>query len=172
VFKKLLPLLFLFAGFQANAGLITLDLTVVGSNTAMSTDLTFNYDDVNSDSVLAFSELSDIDWMQTFGVDSYSGTSTPVNVGSGGFDLTLSGGAVVSATGGSFVVNTFLGGIGLQTFSVADSILLWNHCGVSCGVRPSLSDFKVSAAGVPEPSITALFGLGLVGIGFARRRRS
>ena len=29
---------------------------------------------------------------------------------------------------------------------------------------------QVSA--VPEPSIIALFGLGLVGIGFARRRRS
>jgi hypothetical protein len=34
-----------------------------------------------------------------------------------------------------------------------------------------LDDLELSATAVPEPSIIALFGLGLVGLGFARRRR-
>jgi hypothetical protein len=46
-----------------------------------------------------------------------------------------------------------------------------NYCGLTCQDRLFLDNVTVSKAAVPEPSIIALFALGLVGLGFARRRR-
>jgi hypothetical protein len=44
---------------------------------------------------------------------------------------------------------------------------------IQAGSDPRFASFdNISFSAVPEPSIIALFGLGLVGIGFARRRRS
>ena len=65
-------------------------------------------------------------------------------------------------------------GTGWGTFS-----LFWANTGSGNGFRQNSTNFAgdtplefVGIAAVPEPSVMALFGLGLVGLGFARRRRA
>jgi hypothetical protein len=45
-------------------------------------------------------------------------------------------------------------------------------CQLCGGITFNMGVLLIPHAYVPEPSIIALFGLGLVGIGFARSRRS
>ena len=198
MFKKLLPLLFLFAGFQANAALFqfqfedTISSTTIsglsGGQSALVTvaldnggtslisqtwtafdlqSLTFDFNDGGVVSTFsapfdgginfvagnfetdAAGELTAVmnDWSD------YSVSSDFVNSGSaaGLFYYQLYGGAVNVYWSDVGYVQFDKGANGPESFLHPDQ---WSQVSV-----------------VPEPSIIALLGLGLAGLGFARRRR-
>ena len=158
---------------------ISISGTVLGASGPYSTDFSLNYIDSNNDLSLSLLELTNISWVQTnLNTNAMtSEVSLPFNISPDptGPIFTVLNNQVTSTTAGSFVFSTTRGGIGLQTFgSAADILGLFNSCIVSCGPRPAISDLVVTGAStsVPEPSILALMGLGLAGIGFTRRRRA
>ena len=67
---------------------------------------------------------------------------------------------------GSFVANSVLSTI---TFTTFDTGTVGNFLD---GVCVDVASSTCSATSVPEPGTLAFFGLGLVGLGFARRRRA
>jgi hypothetical protein len=184
MFKKLLPLLLLFAGFQANAALI--------DNGYFSTD--------NE------SGLDWLDWtlttnkMQHQALAQYSGAGWRVATGAEAHALMFnhfglvvngvgeaSGNASASFDADRARFNQLFG----TTWNRGDSratIVGYGVVGVSnyymhAGYNPGgiygaynqrgfgIGVALVKVAAVSEPAIIALFGLGLVGIGFARRKR-
>jgi len=195
MFKKLLPLLFLFAGFQANAALIQ-----------------FQYDDIISYSSipgLAAGQSATITvGLDNGGISNISQTWTATHLQSVTIDFD-NGGLVttfnspwdggLSDAAGDFVTD----GSGSLTGVMTN----WRDYNVSADVTTSGSGVRYFrwylngnnsfyhqsgnqvvhltdvgdmldavhwslVSDVPEPSIIALFGLGLVGIGFARRRQA
>ncbi|PKH00570.1 hypothetical protein CXF95_03350 [Paraglaciecola sp. MB-3u-78] len=182
--KKLLPLIFLFTGFQVNAAIIVdndtyttvdgldwLDWTATmgqtqaaalgdnagyrGATYAEQVHLneamfgtTFTYDSDGFD--VSFDEIANatkiIDFIALFGATAIGGRSYAMSEGAGlvGFD-------------------------GPNRFMLAG---LYPHIWGAAGASASTIGIAlVRSSAVPEPSIIALCGLGLVGIGFARRRR-
>jgi hypothetical protein len=185
MFKKLLPLLFLFAGFQANATLI--------DNGHFSTDVA--------------SGLDWLDWTSTQGMTQadaltmFSGAGWRVATGSEADELVFNQfGLTVNAQGeadgslsSSFAADKlrFIDLFGLTINGYPDSNARIEGYGlvgtmgslVLSGYQPgtfgrvnsryvNMGVALVKVAAVSEPAIIALFSLGLVGIGFARRRQS
>jgi hypothetical protein len=193
LFKKLLPLLFLFAGFQANAAIIQfqyddtisyslitglvagqsatitvgLDNGVAGDVSQIWTagDLTsVTFDFNNGGLVTTFKSPWGGSLSSSVGNFTTNGSGVLTGVMSSWYDISLgtdwtSSGVAVTPlwwylNSGNSVYGSDKGDVGLSSVSGLSSAANWS---------------KVAA--VPEPSIIALFGLGLVGIGFARRKR-
>ncbi len=211
--KRVLPILFLFAGFQANGALITqswtleVDRTVhVGIDVDELFTVTSTFDD-ESTSMHRYDDGSngtddggvgeelDHTWCL------YCSESTDVTVLDSsvyGFladaDINLS--AMVAALDHDDMIDTnstnlsrelqyngnyyLLVSSDIFRFSLSSRTdTAWFETGhvEGDGVRWRRTWFDVvdmtsSAASVPEPSIIALFGAGLVGLGIARRRKS
>jgi hypothetical protein len=200
MFKKLLPLLFLFAGFQANAALfqfqfedtilstsisglsggqsalVTVALdnggTSLLSQTWTSMDLKSLTFDFNDGGVVAsFSDPFDLglDFGDGHFVTDASGTLISVMNDWSDYSVTsdfILAGLVAPI---SFNYEFFHAG-GSFFWSSAGSVSLVNGASSVDGFLQPDQWSQVSV--VPEPSIIALFGLGLAGFGFARRRQS
>jgi hypothetical protein len=188
MFKKLLPLLFLFAGFQANATLIDNGDYSTDTQSGLDwLDWTLTTDMTQHDALLHFSRagwriatateavgLIENHFNVVVGATGHAGGSASVILPakyieflslfgdtSGGLFAVQSGSTIegfgLVGSGGSLV---FAGFEGLWDFSDIDQYS--KYLGVAL----------VKDAAVSEPAVIALFALGLVGIGFARRRQS
>jgi hypothetical protein len=215
MFKKLLPLLFLFAGFQVNAGLIYQADSVVADRSVNASygpiEALINQSGLSASYVSGVTDF-DVFTSGTSGANVSLGVvgllaPFPINVdftysnllnidhaavwGAGFGQSSLETFELYASASGSFTDLVFLS-IGTSSFSSLPTILTFLPTDV-LGVRMILRDsyggfddirFDEFAVGgtlaqpaqpagqAPEPSIIALFGLGLIGIGFARRRQS
>ena len=193
MFKKLLPLLLLFAGFQANA--VIIDQTA----TTLDTDTGFEWLDMSyTDGITYGAALAGSNTFEGGGWRNAS-YSEVVELASNavGYDITTTfrynstsfiglsmltdllgrtyGGSLYSFIAGNVEIG---GGIARAQFGYngPQGYFLNRTPGRGWDVDPDPSNtigtFLVRTSAVPEPAIIALFALGLVGIGFARRRQS
>jgi hypothetical protein len=189
--KKLLPLLFLFAGLQVNAAVITADDVYSDGNLDW---LHFTFTDGTSaaGSLAAYTsdgfrlatatEANDLinSW---FGISNVSGNHNNIAA-----DHALST-AFVAEFGGTIGTERSYGivqdagmfgarvGHSYQSFSPTSSN--WgmggassNYAGYMMVKSSSVPEPSVKSSSVPEPSVMALLVLGFIGIGFARRRKA
>jgi hypothetical protein len=192
MFKKLLPLLFLFAGFQANAVIIDQTATTLDTDTgfewldmsytdgityaaALAGSNTFEGGGWRNASYLEVVELANN--AVGFGITPSSNNDYASFIGLSA--LTDFMGGTYGGTSYSYVVgNVYIGG-GLDRAQFGyGNAKGWFRNNLTDNFWDGFSDsdsrigtFLVRSSAVPEPSIIALFGLGLVGIGFARRKR-
>jgi hypothetical protein len=208
MFKKLLPILFLFTGFQANAVLIG-NLTYHGTyisgdgRTYVGLDTIASWDYATT---LAATQVSgqyegfriantaDADFFigSLFGANAdncstVDGIATDVNYcgkvtgwadGSLGDNFTPYGdifwfyASEAVATGVGYTHIAYGGEV--SQYEIVGTILFsddWANNGLYSNLPIGWLLVKDTVASVPEPSIIALMGLGIFGIGFARRRR-
>jgi hypothetical protein len=176
MFKKLLPILFLFAGFQVNTAhalLLTSELDADAYVTLGSYDLAWA--SPCSDGILESSCGSvDLSVQAAYGwsiMDSALFSSLSVDastfaVGYSSSNTQLASGINYAKAAGWFTNHGHI--------DVSDGLNgNWSFVDVADAnsYMESIVYRKSAGAVVPEPSIIALFGLGLVGIGFAGRRR-
>jgi len=205
MFKKFLPILFLFTGFQVNAGVIdSVDVTI-GGNTYTSF-----VDDVSGYTWLDLDNFWGVADTYNSVVNELAGSSFSLATQAQAGSLFSSIGTVASGTefasvaevvGGNYIGNGSVGADreliwGVLASDTSDGLADWafdlapldgtmRFGSNRIGSLTTLSAYNVRymdlgawvvsttlVAQVPEPSIIALFGLGLVGIGFARRRQS
>jgi len=207
MFKKLLPLLFLFAGLQVNAAVMFYDdkgafessLDSIVIDDYSNTSYTFMNTDAAMSSVLGetdykSTQYANFNLVQSFDTSYCSGcngsfllsfTTTSVGTAEGvygaGFDVLFN-----SADNPYYAFTTYADGsttndlLSTGFFGITADVLIESiHMGLSGGAKTNggsfaLDNLTIGTIGgqVPEPAIIALFGLGLVGIGFARRRQS
>ena len=193
--KKLLPILFLFAGFQANAAIIGNDVinrsSLDGASYINFIDPTLSFNEAgvieswdiyagraNSEfSLQVFRSTGSTNEFELIGENYFSsaGATGLVHLGINAPDQ-------IHVQAGDFIGWWFGSGQGVIDFSSEPDTVLWKYEGGAhinvydtATINPQgAREYSISAnySAVPEPSITALFALGLVGIGFARRRRS
>jgi PEP-CTERM motif len=144
-----------------------LGLAFTGANFGPTTNTSLNLDTFSLTSLVAVFNPFDFRLTVNFAAPAGAGAST--------FSADLLG-AVLPVIGG-FVKIDFVnngpthfvyGNGGSFDLSIAD-VTLTN--GTSRSIRGTIANV-VSPIAVPEPGTLALFGLGLVGLGFARRRRA
>jgi hypothetical protein len=202
MFKKLLPLLFLFAGFQANATLI--------DNGSTTVDTATNLEWLDVTATLGESYNSVIGGFGGYIADGYSVATTSqlcvlfgalgdsiANCPDAGVDTLAAanvaefiykfGDTTVSQPGYAGTFGWYDSGDVLLLDAVGLGCIEGSAMSVGCVRRngawadgafdtvswshPLVGGWLVRVASVPEPAIIALFTLGLVGIGFARRKR-
>jgi hypothetical protein len=185
MFKKLLPLLFLFTGFQVNAAVIITSDDVYNDNGLEWLHFNFTRNKTAAASLSDYSgfgfrmaSLAEASSLQEgwFGVE-YSVNSLNEIVAS---DKAAEWLAEFGQTGCSGCSNVMLEGLGI--FGVGQGggqypPMMFRSLGAVTGYSSGGADwaagyFMVRGATVSEPSIIAIFALGLVGVGFARRRQS
>ncbi len=163
--KKLLPIVFLFAGFQVEASLIKIsaDSDLYGLLGFFVVDTLV----LDSDTDLVASQFESIsfaDPLSTITInDANLGADDGVTYfGWVGGVWTVTGGGGNSAVNGTF-----------DRLIVADSnyVKFRTHDG---SVQNSYRDvsWTTTAVSVPEPSVIALLAVGLFGLGFVRRRKA
>ena len=116
----------------------------------------FSGTDTNNDGLLTFGELDS--WTANFGC------------GSGGCDLSF-----LNDLGDfDYVANSWIAN-GLQWDQITeDAYMTWNNWASSASTSNATWGFVTtvsSATSVPEPGTLALFGIGLFGMGLARRKK-
>jgi hypothetical protein len=211
MFKKLLPLLFLFAGLQVNAAVIYEQGAGTETTGGLSGSNAFSkgfhiYQDfsVGQDVTLGaikFNAYNKANTVPITGMHAQVFSNSAGTVGDLLYDFSYSGNKTGTKTGvamGFDLVD--------YTFDVTEFDLTVGDYWLALNVTPNQSNmhwtmiasgqnnygsyrntgggntglsgmsgentFSLLSAPVPEPSIIALFALGLVGIGFARRRQS
>jgi hypothetical protein len=171
MFKKLLPLLFLFAGFQANAAIINLDAVneTLSSQTLMLGAGTYDV------TVVGLGYGGDYDAWNAWGKESGCDDAGK-NCSKGWINN-------YKITALSLGTSLFTDGIRYETpllaleFAIDTSFTLSATEYVEFYIDDSnytdnIGGISLDISLVPEPSVIALFGLGLIGVGFARRRQS
>jgi hypothetical protein len=192
--KKLLPLLFLFAGFQANAVIIDQTATTLDTDTGFEwLDMSYTVGSTYADALAGSNTFEGGGWRNASYSEVVELASNAV-----GYDITttfefdatsfiglraltdLLGGTSVGSTYSFIVGYVDAGGdVDLAQFGYVDHgsfgffLDVYDDAVSALELPPSaeFGSFLVRTSAVPEPSIIALFGLGLVGIGFARRKR-
>jgi hypothetical protein len=193
MFKKLLPLLLLFTGFQANAVIIDQTATTLDTDTGFEwLDMSYT-DGITYAAALAGSNTFEGGgWRNASYLEVVELASNAV-----GYDITSTFGFHSASFVGLSALTDFLGmtyisgshtiivgnvdigggldrvrfGYGSMDGFYGDNSVVTGWDGV-IDPHVRIGTFLVRSSAVPEPSIIALFGLGLVGIGFARRRQS
>jgi hypothetical protein len=185
MFKKLLPLLFLFAGFQANATLIDNGDYSTDTESGLDwLDWTLTVDKTQAEALTQFggagwriaTESEALGLMENF-FDVDFGYSTYLH-NSVVLDFSANRSQFVGLMGQTHgpISETYTYSLieGVGKFGV-DNFLFAGH-GASWHGRvgfkyTDVGIALVKVAAVSEPAIIALFALGVVGIGFARRRQ-
>jgi hypothetical protein len=185
MFKKLLRLLFLFTGFQVNAAVIITSDDVYNDNGLEWLHFNFTRSKTAAASLSDYSgfgfrmaSLAEASSLQEgwFGVE-YSVNSNSAIVASDKAAEWLTEFGQTGCSGCSSVMLEGLGLFGVSQGGGSVSPTMFRNVWPASSYGMGGADwaagyFMVRGATVSEPSIIALFALGLVGVGFARRRQS